>query len=101
MKTEKKIKLFAKLKEEFESATDFGDYSIEYEFEINNDYDNETDLVCDVTIKLNEEKKIYLLLRIDEKYKTEVNTYEDEWIEWVSYDFQVSNLWRKLMFECY
>lgn len=96
MKTEKKFALFSKIKEDFIDATDIEDLgNITLEFEINEDYSNEDELVVDVTIKWRETKEIYIQISIDEKGETtKVNFYEDVWEEWDSFSYKVSKLWQ-------
>lgn len=99
MKSELEHKLFQKLKEEFESATDFENYgSVTFELEIDHDYSDDEKLVCSVKI-ITHRSETFLTISIDEKETTKVNTYEDCWEEWRSYDWQVSFLWRQMFFD--
>lgn len=98
MKSEQEHKLFAKLKEEFESATDLENYSYTVEFEINRDYSDDDELVCDVVISGHYEETI-IQLSIDTNEKLTVNEYEDTWEEWTSFNYKVSNLWRVMFFK--
>lgn len=98
MKYELKLLLFNTLKLNFESATDFADYSHwNVEFEIDEDYSDEETLICDVTITADGEETI-IRLSIDEERKTMINSYEDAWDKWNDYDWTVSNLWRMIFF---
>lgn len=100
---ESTIKLFNKLKEEFESATDFGDYScINTEFEIDDYDDDYVRVTAKVDMGGDEWTVVYLEAHTgkseefpDLKVSYDGDCYDQEWC---SFDTSVGHLWRALLF---
>jgi len=108
MKSELKLKLFSKLKEEFLLATDLDNYSaLIFEFEINEESSDDDLLICSVDIvtdynQKENNKKISFELSIDVNRKTKINVYDDEWEEWNSYEaYHITNLWKVMFMEAF
>ena len=108
MKSEEKYFLFQRLKEEFQSLTDFENYSyFDCEFEIDESASTDEEIIVDLKMSnknRDREKFFRVNFRVsregekDPKFEVMIG---EEYEEWNCYGYEARELWRTLVFEAF
>lgn len=97
----KLIEMYTHIKEEFESVTDFENYSIDYDFDLDEQDSDENEVLVDVTVHFSATMRSKVRLKVSGlkgMERTYVQSGEDDWEEWRTFDYTSSHLWRQLLF---